>query len=98
MGKENFINIKFRFLDELRNIISFSSCFGFSKIFIDSAHSECNVSCSHGSTPTVNALGNEKSHDFCLLANISDGRVLIGTEYEVCFCSFSKIHFIMYFS
>ncbi|KAM3726481.1 Autophagy-related protein [Dirofilaria immitis] len=44
----------------------------------NSAHS----SCSHGSTPTVNALGNEKSHDFCLMANINDGRVLIGTEFE----------------
>ncbi|MCP9266110.1 hypothetical protein DINM_021586 [Dirofilaria immitis] len=53
----------------------------FAKFFIgiiDSAHS----SCSHGSTPTVNALGNEKSHDFCLMANINDGRVLIGTEFE----------------
>ncbi|CAG9531831.1 unnamed protein product [Cercopithifilaria johnstoni] len=48
----------------------------------NSTYSECNVSCSHGSTPTVNALGNEKSHDFCLLANINDGRVLIGTEFE----------------
>ncbi|KAK6110251.1 ATG C terminal domain family protein [Brugia pahangi] len=48
----------------------------------NSAHSECNVSCSHGSSPTVNALGNEKSHNFCLLANVNDGRVLIGTEFE----------------
>uniref|UniRef100_A0A915PI46 Autophagy-related protein 2 n=1 Tax=Setaria digitata TaxID=48799 RepID=A0A915PI46_9BILA len=47
-----------------------------------SAQSESNVSCSHGSTPTVNALSNEKSHDFCLLANINDGRVLIETEFE----------------
>uniref|UniRef100_A0A8R1XUQ5 Autophagy-related protein 2 n=1 Tax=Onchocerca volvulus TaxID=6282 RepID=A0A8R1XUQ5_ONCVO len=44
----------------------------------NSAHS----SCSHGSTPTVNALGNEKSHDFCLMANINDGRVLLGTEFK----------------
>uniref|UniRef100_A0AAF5PGR6 Autophagy-related protein 2 n=2 Tax=Wuchereria bancrofti TaxID=6293 RepID=A0AAF5PGR6_WUCBA len=48
----------------------------------NSAHSECNVSCSHGSSPTVNALGNEKSHNFCLLANVNDGRVLLGTEFE----------------
>ncbi|EFO23860.2 hypothetical protein LOAG_04624 [Loa loa] len=48
----------------------------------NSAHSECNVSCSHGSSPTVNALGSEKSHSFCLVANINDGRVLIGTEFE----------------
>ncbi|KAL3981997.1 ATG C terminal domain family protein [Acanthocheilonema viteae] len=48
----------------------------------NSTHSDCNISCSHGSTPTVNVLGNEKSHDFCLLANINDGRVLMGTEFE----------------
>lgn len=76
------------------------SCFSFSSFgfkisgIIDSAHS----SCSHGSTPTVNALGNEKSHDFCLMANINDGRVLLGTEFKVCFYSFSKIRFVMQFS
>ncbi|VDM95918.1 unnamed protein product [Thelazia callipaeda] len=48
----------------------------------NSVSSETNVSYSHRSTPTVNAWSSEKSHDFCLIANIEDGRLLIGTEFE----------------
>lgn len=80
------MNIKIYFMNELYILSSFSLCFGFD-IFGISDSTQSNVSCSHRSSPTVNTLASEKSHDFCLLANINDGRVLIGTEFEVRFCS-----------
>ncbi|VDK31072.1 unnamed protein product [Gongylonema pulchrum] len=49
-----------------------------------SVHSDSNVSCSRHSVLTVNALSSDKAHNFCILANVNDGRLLIGTEFGVC--------------